>query len=383
MKRKINAKVVMLEHSKAKVELYSNYLATYLNILSRTPYVDIIHIYDLMCGEGVYADGSKGSPVVTIEKIKEHYFSNNKSCPNINVWFNDKGRSEIEEGRYKIERVEEICSKIFKPNNVNIKYTKRDYIEIYHEVVEEVSAFSRIERALIFLDPYGYKEIKPEHLKEFLDNGKTELILFLPISHMYRFAKISLSENTFVGGASLRDFLTALIPYNNLLNNVNSPTNFIYYLKDAFKNYLKEYSIFVDKFTIQRDSQNVYCLFFFTPNALGFEKMLEAKWKLDEARGKGFRLNSGQEPLFSELEISNYPEKLKKFIKSGITKTNPDLYIFGLNEGFLPKHTTEILRKWQRNNPKFKVYLENGNEARRNAFYLSYKPKKIVKFLFE
>jgi three-Cys-motif partner protein len=64
-----NAKLVMLEHSKAKVELYATYLATYLNILSRVPFVIRIHIYDLMCGEGVYVDDSKGSPIIAMERI--------------------------------------------------------------------------------------------------------------------------------------------------------------------------------------------------------------------------------------------------------------------------------------------------------------------------
>ncbi len=80
-----DAKLVMLEHSKAKVELYTSYLATYLNILSRVPFITRIHIFDLMCGEGIYADGSKGSPIVTMEKIKDHYFQNDRICPDMEV----------------------------------------------------------------------------------------------------------------------------------------------------------------------------------------------------------------------------------------------------------------------------------------------------------
>ena len=73
-----------------------NLQSLYLNILSRAGYLDKIHIYDLMCGEGIYSDGSKGSPIIALEKIKEHYCQNNNTCPNLDVWFNDKDKSEIE-----------------------------------------------------------------------------------------------------------------------------------------------------------------------------------------------------------------------------------------------------------------------------------------------
>ena len=103
MKTKINdAKLIMLKHSKAKVELYSEYLSTYLLILSRVPFIKKIHLYDLMCGEGMYLDNSKGSPIVAMQKIKDHYFSNKNSCPNMQVWFNDKDKSEIELDKYTI-----------------------------------------------------------------------------------------------------------------------------------------------------------------------------------------------------------------------------------------------------------------------------------------
>jgi hypothetical protein len=45
--KKVDAKLDMLEHSEAKVELYSTYLAIYLNILSRVSYVRQIFVFDL------------------------------------------------------------------------------------------------------------------------------------------------------------------------------------------------------------------------------------------------------------------------------------------------------------------------------------------------
>jgi len=269
---------------------------------------------------------------------------------------------------------------------VNAIYTKCDYTTLYPKIVKKIHNFKN-EKLLLFIDPYGYKEIQPEHLNFFLTGGKTEIILFLPISHMYRFADKSLSGEEFHGGIPLKEFLTPLLNSNNDLRNSKSSEDFIDNLKIAFREYFKKQGIFVDTFTIKRDDRNMFCLFFFTSNALGFEKMLEAKWKLDEQRGKGFRFDSQQGSLFSEVETTDYTSKLENYIKSNVSRTNSEIYLYGLNEGFLPKHTNQIFRDWQKNKSTFKVYLLDGSEARKNSFYILYKnyvrnPEKIVNFKF-
>ncbi|MFQ5688280.1 MAG: DUF5131 family protein [Candidatus Scalindua sp.] len=141
----------MLKHSKAKVELYTNYLSRYLNILSRADFLDKIHIYDLMCGEGIYSDGSKGSPVIALEKIRDHYYSNGKICPDLEVWFNDRDKSEIEKQKYKIEKVKEHCSTIFTPNNVKITYTQEDYVKLYPKVLQKIKKLRKLKVSIKFI----------------------------------------------------------------------------------------------------------------------------------------------------------------------------------------------------------------------------------------
>jgi len=88
----------------------------------------------------------------------------------------------------------------------------------------------------------------------FLNGGKAELILFLPISQMYRFANKSLRDEDYAGGMPLREFLTTI---SKSEIDYNSPDDFIDQLKISFREYLKEQKIFVDTFTLERDSQNI------------------------------------------------------------------------------------------------------------------------------
>jgi hypothetical protein len=119
-----NTKTHLLEHSKAKVTLYGLYLEKYLNILSRVHSVEKIFIFDLMCGEGIYENGEKGSPIIALDKIKEHY-NFNKSCPNITIWFNDLGESKIEPGLSKVARVKRFKDELKLPKKCGSKILPR------------------------------------------------------------------------------------------------------------------------------------------------------------------------------------------------------------------------------------------------------------------
>ena len=249
----------MLEHSKAKVELFSRYLSIYLNVISRVPFINKIYLFDLFAGEGKYQNDEKGSPIIAIECIKNHYFSNNKSCPNIDVWFNDDRKSKIEKEIYKIERIEKFITEIFKPDNVLVKYTKLEYSQLIKDVILQLDRIKNSERALLFIDPWGYKEIKPNELRDVIKNGKSEVILFLPISFMYRFADKALSDEEFAGGEALELFLTEL--FGNKIPEITNQIRFIEEVKKQFKLYLG--TKYVDTFTIERGKNNFFCLFFF------------------------------------------------------------------------------------------------------------------------
>ena len=66
---KKSAKDIMLAHSKAKVDFYQAYLTRYLSVMSVTPYLNTINIFDVFCGRGEYADGGLGSPIRAIQTI--------------------------------------------------------------------------------------------------------------------------------------------------------------------------------------------------------------------------------------------------------------------------------------------------------------------------
>ncbi len=337
---KKDAKINLLDHSEAKVGLYGRYLSIFLNILSRSP-INTIHLFDLFCGEGVFEDGGKGSPIVALETIRNHFFNNNKTCPNINIVFNDTGFSEIEPTKLKTDRVKENASKIFKPKNVNVGYVNIDYSVLIEKVINRTDKLRSNERALVFIDPWGYKEIDPNDIKKLLSNGKTEVILFLPIYFMARFVEKS-RDDEFKGGKAIRKFIELLFGSIDNYPKSKSQKEFIYKIQEQFKVFLN--LKYVDTFKIERESNNWFCLFFFTNNKKGFQKMIEAKWLIDKKHGTEFKIGEDLKmDLFDEIEVSNYTEKVSSFLKNNLAATNIDLMNFGLENNFLPPHTKKVL----------------------------------------
>lgn len=359
-------KISLLQHSQAKVSLYGAYLSIYLNILSRSKHFTNILLFDLLCGEGLYEGDSKGSPLVALQRIQDHFDQNPESPLKINVIFNDNGFSEIEKGVKKIERLKSIIDRENTPANTIIEYYEKDFEQILSESVERVhSSFNP--KALFFIDPYGYKNIKPRHVKKLLSLKTTEAILFLPASHMYRFANRCL-KSPFCGSEPLYDFLIEL--FSNSVPSFNSATDFIERCKRQFKNYLSHEEVLVDSFSIERNRTNTYCLFFFTSKILGFEKMLEEKWKIDTDQGKGFKLTNQQMGLFDSVNISEYPKMLESYISENNNVTNKDIYYFGLNNGYLPKHSKQVLKRLEDSGRRVTESLD-GKPVK--GYYISYK----------
>ncbi|HQU36391.1 MAG TPA: three-Cys-motif partner protein TcmP [Anaerolineales bacterium] len=367
--KSINPKTSLLEHSEAKIELYGSYLSIYLNILHRAGFVKRIFVFDLFCGEGIYENGAKGSPIIALDCIRNHYYSNKNSIPNMTVWFNDIGKSELED-EYKADRVRKKSEKFAIPSNVDVRFFRKDYRDIFPEAIELVQQ-TRDSKGLFFIDPFGYKIIKPLDIRQMLEIGNTEVLLWLPIAQMYRFAG-SVMENQFAGGDPLRDFLKEL--FGNTSPNFRSAYDFIEKLKDRFRAYLKDLNTYVDIFFLERDASNIYCLFFFTRNIKGYEKIIETKWKIDKDHGKGFKLEKTQS-FFSEIELSGYEQKVQAFIESSRYRTNNELYFFGLENGFLPKHTKSVLDTFIKKELKVEIVSLDGKPAKN--YYLGDRKRRV------
>jgi len=357
MSRKLDSQKVLLEHSKAKVELLGTYLDMFLNIIGNDGFTRKIRVYDLFCGEGEYENKGEGSPITILRKVKNLHFINkarNNNIPPVDLLFNDIDEAKTQ----KLQSVIKAKS-LYYPEYGDIKFTNLDYKDLVSKIAAEISKLKN-EKAFIFIDPYGYKEVKASEIENLLSSRNSEVLLFLPTQFMYRFDNKGTPK-------ALIDFLSEIVDYGSW-NNSSSVWSFINQLNEGFRNFLGR-KYFVDTFTIQKDPQTVFCLFFFSSHIRGFEKMLEAKWKLDSERGKGWSYEKTI-GLFASQETNILEEKLEFFLKES-KKYNGDIYEYTLRNGFLPKHATEIFKFWQKENKLF-VGSDKNTKLRKGSFYINY-----------
>ena len=361
----------MLGHSQAKVELYGKYLSKYLFVITQDQHTTHIHLYDMFCGEGIYESEKVGSPIIALRELRKLYTVPERKLPKFIITFNDIDSETI-------EKLKKNINKVYINKEWNINFFNDDYLNLLPRIISQIAKFKN-EKAIIFLDPKGYKEIVIEHIRQLLQGGKSEVLLFLPIRDMYRFSNMSAHQMN-SGHEPLQKIMRELFPEG--VPSFDSQIDFINKVRKGFKNILPTF--YVDTFIIERDKGQFFCLFFFTSHIRGFEKMLDAKWEVDENEGRIWQ-SYRSEAMFSGSEILDIEGKLKKFLQSDVGKGNGEIYSYCLNEGFLPKHANEIFSDWQQ---KGILNVVEGNKlARKGAFYLSYNeykndPKKVqIKYI--
>lgn len=371
----------LYEHSAAKVELYTLYLERYLVILDKNDYINQINLYDVFCGLGIYENGGKGSPVQAFELVKA-LKDQGKVSKKICLWLNDFNPNRVNRVRKYID------DNYSGQTYCDIKYTSLEAGDCLREIQSYISQNNKYSHNLLFIDPYGYKTIKRSSIDAVMSLGHAEVLVFLPVDDIYRFAGYALAHKEEAQFAPLAEFLSDFFKpgHKVLTGDVQSERELIDYLCEAFSENRSYYST---SYYIERSANKYYALFFVTKNALGCEKMLEVKWILDEASGKGFKK---EEPnLFSDIFLEEDQKDMSNLLRDNMVaflrtdKTNEEIYDFVLRKGFLPKHANEVLRSLQNTGQLFVSGTGTGDKIRKGTFHIKYtspqeKGKYCIKF---
>jgi len=358
----------LLPHSEAKVDLLKRYLGAYVGILANNPFTDVVEIYDYFCGVGVFVNEKHGSPLVITQVICDFLKKNPGNTTRFKCHFNDRDAA-------KIEALEPTIRAIVPKNETRFQITfgNENYLELLPKVIAH-QKISRKTKFFHFIDPYGYKDVCWSQIRTLLVGSNSEVLLFQPSTFLYRFK----------GKATTPDALKKFM--DELGDDSHWPEG-----GDAWSHIAATTSLFrsnypegfVDSFTIEKDKGTIYCLFFFTSHILGFEKMLEAKWTLNDSTGRGWHYEVAlTDDLFAKKPTPQVKE-LKDliynlFAESG-SVTNGVLYEQTLRAGFLPKHSKLILETLEKAGR-----LRKMPDLKKGAFLINYdnamKIPRIINF---
>ncbi len=304
------------------------YVSVYLNILEVARGQRHVYVLDLLCGEGIYADGHEGTAVQIARSVKEHHFAK-KSSNSLTVVLNDRGRSRIERFRTKIERVEEAVAPIVAPlpDHIEFVFSADDADVVADRWMEESESraghSSRVKR-LFIIDPTGYTQFDVPRVARLLQTEGTEVFLFVPVPEMYRFVG-SVEE-----GHPLRDL--AKWAWEGNVPSFDSQEDFRLQLVQCMAERFGE-DVYVVTVDLAKSAKDHYVLVYATRNDLGLEKVVNEKWKMDPTGGRGLVSGTGQTNMFSTASgvTDSFEDDLLSYVRAAPGgRLNKDVAIFTL-----------------------------------------------------
>lgn len=360
----------MKAHTAAKEQLLSLYVDAYFQILGHAGHFSQVSGFDLFCGPGRYEDGGIGSPVIlmrAMEAASATLKERKKIAPRMDLFLNDHDASNT-------VSVDNVLKEIFPDSQIHATIRNLDYKVILERAIETVNQKTR--KSFVFLDPFGYSDVSIYDIRRLLSSGNSEVLLWLPMSHMNRF---SVKETPDALSRIHDELEITELELSEQISNRSYIALFTHHFKTNFS------SRYVDSFFIKASPSTYHAMFFFTSHVRGAEILLEAKWKIDESNGEGWDHRQTNNLFGNSDKINKLEILLKDANNSPVIKgcTNSDLYEWTIRQGYLPKHCVDVLKTLYYSGLRVTL-IEENKPAIKGSFYIAYehyknKPKVTIK----
>lgn len=356
------------ELTTAKIEIFEKYIQEYLFKILMS--YNRCLFADLFAGAGKNGD-KDGSPIVLLNKIKYALTSERvqkQKSLYIKILFNDIDEGNINNLKNTIANIHDI------PSCIDIQYKNQKFEDLFHRIIKVLGDQSHIAK-FFFLDPFIYSVIKIEHLKQLMQLPHTEILLFLPIFHTYRFAKDKKMSDTHKTKIFLEEFTTnGVFDYEDL-------DDFLLAIEYKLK---QDLAIPYIRSVILDAGCRKNALLLLTKHREG---MLLMNQIASKDTTDGTRKMANKPDQISLFDVRYKSKKYLKYQKTLMNKlklaqqiSNHDIVELTICEGFLPKHAKEILKELYAEK-KIKVFDNSLIEvSNSNKWAIAENPKKITYF---
>jgi three-Cys-motif partner protein len=323
------------EGTKCKLDVFRLYLREWLPVFlsSPNPKLMTVNVFDFFSGQGKDADGIPGSPLITLDELSRStgYIVNHKL--NVRLFFNELDGKLFNELTANVEPY-------LKPNVFTTQLSNKDFRVCFEEQLPSMKNAANF----IFLDQKGVKFITSEVFHKLISLKQTDFMFFISSSFIKRFGEseefkkyLKIRKEDIENKDYFHIHRLVLEYYRSLI-----PTD-------------KQY--FLAPFSIKK-STNIYGLIFGSNHTYGIEKFLKICWKMDNQRGEANfdidreKINIAAPSLFPDFNKPSkrrvFEEDIERQVFNKNLDTNYKVYLFTLDNGFLPKDANEVLRKLEK-----------------------------------
>lgn len=289
------------DHTRAKHRVLESYLAAWIPIMAfqsqKTQMLGEprLLIVDGFAGPGQYEEGEPGSPLIMLDTLLEHASFDSFGAVKFLFLF-------IEHDERRIDHLKSRLAEYDLPENVEVAVEHGEFEETFGELVEGVQERNKVlVPTFAFIDPFGYSAASMSLSGKFLNFPRSEILMFLPLAHIVRFAEREGQEEA----------MTALFGTDRWKQVAGlTGERRRQFLLDLFEEQLEAQGgiEYVRSFALRTKDGNDYRLVFGTGHIKGLEAMKDAMWKVDRQEGVQYvaRTDAGQEVLF-ESEVNTKP----------------------------------------------------------------------------
>ena len=318
------------EGTKVKLRLFEDYIREWLPVfLTQASGHERINIVDFFAGPGKDVNGIPGSPLVALKEIRKFTSQIRSKGTPVHLLLNEKA-----------PRKAATLSRTLRDQNVPADLCKWgvDKLE-FDEAFERHYDALRGSANLLFLDQGGVKFISDEIFSRILSLSRTDFMFFIASSSLRRFGDhphfrrhLRIPRGT-ISARGFNDTHRAVTKYYR----ASVP---------------KEKEFYLGSFSIKKGS-NLYGIIFGSAHPLGIEKFLRVCWREDPTRGEANfdideeKIDRRRPHLFPEMDrpkkLHVFQQELQKRLLKKEFATDGEVYLFTLQEGFLPAHGREVL----------------------------------------
>ncbi len=338
----------------SKILIYRQYLNSYLpKVLMQ---YGRCYVADFFCGCGKNGQ-SDGSPLILIEIAKKILESSvlKAKQPNaeIVIVFSDQDKK---------------CCDNLTSHLQNISIPKQirvlgPFCEKFDSIkAKAVEAFSTVKAPkFFFLDPFTYSVVGIEDVKDFMDVPSSEVLLFLPTFHLYRFK--SCADQC----PKLKAFLNKFTDKGQ--EDITDISEFNESIRQGLLTYL---GLKYVRAVGLDDGSRKNALFYMTTHITGMLLMNKLVWKYAHD-GVTVKVKADDGPTFFNLStITGNFKRIKQFfidfVKQKQRLTNVEIIDFVAQHGFETKYAREILKEMKNQGT---IDVEHKMNDKKQGFYVA------------
>jgi three-Cys-motif partner protein len=352
------------EGTRLKLEIFKGYVREWLPVFLSKPSYPSVNILDFFAGPGTDAARQPGSPLIFLEEVRQ-YLTDPKhqkaAGVQVTLYFNDIDPSSVESLREHVRS--------FEPLPCKVRFESLGFEDAFEK---ELPLLRRHDTAnLVILDQCGLKQVHEHVFRELVACPTTDLLFFISSSHIRRFITEEPIQKYFP------------LPEDEIgaIKKIRAEEIHRYVCRSFYQKLItlsQEY--YVAPFSIQKENRTtIYGLIFGSSSLYGLEKFLRVCWDKDRVTGEANynidrdSIRDGQLSLFPDRNVIKKQDRFQQGLLNLLraqTCTNKTLYRYALENGFLPKHVTDLLKRLQDEGVLEVREHATGRPARKGAFYV-------------